>query len=91
MLQYLNRYSIAVLKGLSKFELRRVGGVVNATPFERMGTPTREEVGWVDVYETVGDPMMQASLTRGAILWLIVNWLSKIKVFVRFAAPREIL
>ncbi|KIM79132.1 hypothetical protein PILCRDRAFT_823711 [Piloderma croceum F 1598] len=52
-LQYLNSHSIAVLKVPSKFELRRVCRVVNATPVERIGTPTPEEVGWVDVYETV--------------------------------------
>lgn len=43
---------IAVLKVLSKFELRRVCRVVNATPLARMGAPTPEEAGYVDVFET---------------------------------------
>ncbi|KIM76334.1 hypothetical protein PILCRDRAFT_12926 [Piloderma croceum F 1598] len=59
-LHYLNHHSIAVLKVPSKFDLRRLCRVVNATPLERMGMPTPEEAGWVDVYETVelnGDSM----------------------------------
>jgi T-complex protein 1 subunit theta len=79
-LQYLNRHSIAVLKVPSKSELRRICRVVNATPVERMGTLTPEEVGWVDVYETVefdgdhmtvlrqlvaGDPGFEKSGKRG--------------------------
>ncbi|OAX35707.1 T-complex protein 1 [Rhizopogon vinicolor AM-OR11-026] len=51
-LHYLNRFNIAVLKVLSKFELRRVARVVNATPLARMGAPTPEEAGYVDVFET---------------------------------------
>jgi chaperonin GroEL (HSP60 family) len=51
-LQYLNSHSIAVLKVLSKFELRRLCRVIDAIPLDRMGMPTSEEVGWVDVYET---------------------------------------
>ncbi|OJA15597.1 hypothetical protein AZE42_13277, partial [Rhizopogon vesiculosus] len=47
-LHYLNRFNIAVLKVLSKFELRRVARVVNATPLARMGAPTPEEAGYVD-------------------------------------------
>jgi len=46
-LQYLNSHSIAVLEVPSKFDLRRVCCVVDATPVERMGTPTPEEVGWL--------------------------------------------
>jgi T-complex protein 1 subunit theta len=53
VLHYLNHHSIAVLKVPSKFELRRLCRVVNVTPLERMGTPTPEEAGWVNVYETV--------------------------------------
>ncbi|TFK42394.1 chaperonin Cpn60/TCP-1 family [Crucibulum laeve] len=51
-LHYLNRFNIAVLKVLSKFELRRLCRVVNATPLARMGAPTPEEAGYVDVFET---------------------------------------
>ncbi|KAJ3495592.1 hypothetical protein NLJ89_g10601 [Agrocybe chaxingu] len=52
-LHYLNRFDIAVLKVLSKFELRRLCRVVNATPLARVGAPTPEEAGFVDVFETV--------------------------------------
>ncbi|KIK54634.1 hypothetical protein GYMLUDRAFT_76964 [Collybiopsis luxurians FD-317 M1] len=52
-LHYLNRFNIAVLKVLSKFDLRRVCRVVNATPLARIGAPTPEEAGFVDVFETV--------------------------------------
>ncbi|KXN86021.1 putative T-complex protein 1 subunit theta [Leucoagaricus sp. SymC.cos] len=51
-LHYLNRMGIAVLKVLSKFDLRRLCRVVNATPLARMGAPTPEEAGYVDVFET---------------------------------------
>ncbi|KAI0074862.1 T-complex protein 1 [Panus rudis PR-1116 ss-1] len=52
-LHYLNRFNIAVLKVLSKFDLRRLCRVVNATPLARLGAPTPEEAGMVDVFETV--------------------------------------
>jgi T-complex protein 1 subunit theta len=52
-LHYLNRMGIAVLKVLSKFDLRRLCRVVNATPLARMGAPTPEEAGFVDVFETI--------------------------------------
>jgi len=52
-LHYLNRHNIAVLKVLSKFELRRLCRVVNATPLARMGPPTPEEMGYVDIFETI--------------------------------------
>lgn len=51
-LHYLNRFNIAVLKVLSKFDLRRVARVVNATPLARVGAPTAEEAGYVDIFET---------------------------------------
>ncbi|KAK7054804.1 T-complex protein 1 subunit theta [Paramarasmius palmivorus] len=51
-LHYLNRFNIAVLKVLSKFDLRRVARVVNATPLARIGAPTPEEAGYVDIFET---------------------------------------
>lgn len=51
-LHYLDRMGIAVLKVLSKFDLRRLCRVVNATPLARLGAPTPEEMGWVDVMET---------------------------------------
>ena len=52
-LHYLNRMNIAVLKVLSKFDLRRLCRVVNATPLARMGAPTPEEAGYVDVFECI--------------------------------------
>lgn len=52
-LHYLNRMNIAVLKVLSKFDLRRLCRVVNATPLARMGAPTPEEAGFVDVFECI--------------------------------------
>ncbi|KAG5220313.1 T-complex protein [Salix suchowensis] len=52
-LHYLNRLNIAVIKVLSKFELRRLCRVVNATPLARLGAPTPEEAGFVDVFETL--------------------------------------
>lgn len=52
-LHYLNRFGIAVLRVLSKFELRRLCRVVNATPLARMGAPTPEEAGFIDVFETL--------------------------------------
>jgi chaperonin GroEL (HSP60 family) len=52
-LHYLNRFNIAVIKVLSKFDLRRVCRVVNATPLARVGAPTPEEAGFVDIFETV--------------------------------------
>jgi chaperonin GroEL (HSP60 family) len=50
-MHYLDRHQIAVLKVLSKFDLRRLCRVVNATPLARMGPPTPEEAGFVDVME----------------------------------------
>jgi chaperonin GroEL (HSP60 family) len=52
-LHYLNRMGITVLKVLSKFDLRRLCRVVNATPLARMGAPTPEEAGYVDIFETI--------------------------------------
>lgn len=52
-LHYLNRHHILVLKVLSKFELRRLCRVVSATPLARLGAPTPEEAGFVDVCETI--------------------------------------
>jgi len=52
-MHYLNRFGIAVLKVLSKFDLRRLSRVVNATPLARVGAPTPEEAGFVDVFETI--------------------------------------
>ena len=51
-LHYLNRNQILVLKVLSKFDLRRLCRVVQATPLARLGAPTAEEAGYVDVCET---------------------------------------
>ncbi|KAI0263824.1 chaperonin Cpn60/TCP-1 family [Gloeopeniophorella convolvens] len=52
-LHYLNRNGILVLKVLSKFDLRRLCRVVQATPLARLGAPTPEEAGYVDVCETI--------------------------------------
>lgn len=52
-MHYLNRFNIAVLKVLSKFELRRLCRVVNAVPLARVGAPTPEEAGFVDIFETI--------------------------------------
>lgn len=49
---YLDRYGILTLKVPSKFDLRRVCRVCGATPLPRLGAPTPEEVGTVDVIET---------------------------------------
>jgi T-complex protein 1 subunit theta len=52
-LHYLNRYNILVIKILSKFELRRLCRVVGATPLARLGAPMPDEMGSIDVVETM--------------------------------------
>lgn len=52
-MHYLNRYNILVIKIQSKFELRRVCRVVSATPLARLGAPMPDEMGSVDVVETM--------------------------------------
>ncbi|MCJ1251690.1 T-complex protein 1 subunit theta [Trapelia coarctata] len=52
-LHYLNRYGILLIKVLSKFELRRLCRVVSATPLARLGAPMPDEMGSVDVVETL--------------------------------------
>ncbi|KAF3144632.1 T-complex protein 1 subunit theta [Orbilia oligospora] len=52
-LHYLNRYDILVIKVLSKFELRRICRVIGATPLARLGAPMPDEMGKVDVVETL--------------------------------------
>ena len=52
-LHYLNRYGILVVKVLSKFELRRLCRVVGATPLARLGAPMPDEMGKVDIVETL--------------------------------------
>ncbi|KAK1828454.1 chaperonin Cpn60/TCP-1 family [Podospora conica] len=52
-LHYLNRYGILVIKILSKFELRRICRVVGATPLARFGAPMPDEMGNIDVVETM--------------------------------------
>ncbi|KAI9826400.1 MAG: T-complex protein 1 subunit theta [Thelocarpon impressellum] len=52
-LHYLNRFGILVIKVLSKFELRRLCRVVGATPLARLGAPMPDEMGGVDVVETL--------------------------------------
>ncbi|KAF1941938.1 T-complex protein 1 [Clathrospora elynae] len=52
-LHYLNRYNIFVIKVLSKFELRRLCRVVGATPLARLGAPMPDEMGTIDIVETM--------------------------------------
>jgi T-complex protein 1 subunit theta len=52
-LHYLNRYNILVIKVLSKFELRRLCRVVGATPLARLGAPMPDEMGTIDIVETM--------------------------------------
>ena len=52
-MHYLNWHNIAVLKVLSKFDLWRLCHVVSATPLARIGAPTPEEAGYIDVFETI--------------------------------------
>lgn len=78
-LHYLNRYKILVIKILSKFELRRLCRVVGATPLARLGAPMPDEMGSVDIIETIeigGDRVTvfrqeeAATITRTATLVL---------------------
>ncbi len=52
-LHYLNRYNILIVKILSKFELRRLCRVVGATPLARLGAPMPDEMGSIDIVETL--------------------------------------
>jgi T-complex protein 1 subunit theta len=52
-LHYFNRSQILVLKVLSKFDLRRLCHVVQATPLARLGTPTPDEAGYVNICQTI--------------------------------------
>ncbi|KAK1769371.1 t-complex protein 1 subunit theta [Phialemonium atrogriseum] len=52
-MHYLNRYGILVIKVLSKFELRRICRVVGATPLARLGAPMPDEMGSIDIVETL--------------------------------------
>lgn len=52
-LHYLNRFGILVIKILSKFELRRLCRVIGATPLARLGAPMPDEMGNVDIVETL--------------------------------------
>lgn len=52
-LHYLNRFNILVVKVLSKFELRRLCRVIGATPLARLGAPMPDEMGSIDVVETL--------------------------------------
>ncbi|KAJ2905589.1 putative T-complex protein 1 [Zalerion maritima] len=52
-MHYFNRYGILVIKILSKFELRRACRVVGATPLVRLGAPMPDEMGNIDVVETL--------------------------------------
>ncbi|GAB7364315.1 hypothetical protein MBLNU230_g4860t1 [Neophaeotheca triangularis] len=52
-MHYLNRFGILVIKILSKFELRRLCSVLGATPLARLGAPMPEEMGNIEVVETL--------------------------------------
>lgn len=52
-MHYLNRFGILCIRILSKFELRRVCRVVGATPLARLGAPMPDEMGSIDVVETL--------------------------------------
>lgn len=52
-LHYMNRMGLIALKVPSKFDLRRLCRVVGATPLARVGAPLPEEMGTVDVVETI--------------------------------------
>ncbi|KAF4121349.1 T-complex protein 1 subunit theta [Geosmithia morbida] len=76
-LHYLNRYGILAIRILSKFELRRVCRVVGATPLARLGAPMPDEMGSIDVVETLeigGDRVtvfrQETDVTRTATLVL---------------------
>ncbi|KAG1852885.1 hypothetical protein DFJ58DRAFT_914320 [Suillus subalutaceus] len=48
---YLNHFNITIFKVLSKFDLRRIARVANATPLACISAPTLEEAGYVDILE----------------------------------------
>ncbi|KAJ3110224.1 T-complex protein 1 subunit theta [Phlyctochytrium bullatum] len=52
-LHFLNRFNLLAVKVLSKFDLRRLCKVTQATALTRLGVPTPEEMGYCDVVETV--------------------------------------
>ncbi|TPX36943.1 hypothetical protein SmJEL517_g00970 [Synchytrium microbalum] len=52
-MHFMNRLNLVVLKVPSKFDLRRLCRATNATALTRLGPPTAEEMGYVDVCETV--------------------------------------
>lgn len=56
-LHYLNKYNLMVVRLPSKFDVRRVCKIVNATPLPKMCTPTPEDLGLCDlVYvDEIGD------------------------------------
>lgn len=51
-LHYFDKYGILVLKVPSKFDIRRICQVCGATPMPRLGAPTPEEMGSIDIIET---------------------------------------
>ena len=52
-MHYLNRAGILVIKILSKFELSRLCRVVGASPLARLGAPMPDEMGNIDIVETI--------------------------------------
>lgn len=52
-MHFCSRYGLMVLKILSKFELQRLCRVTGATAMTRLGAPIAEEMGHVDVCETI--------------------------------------
>ncbi|PRT53737.1 T-complex protein 1 subunit theta [Wickerhamiella sorbophila] len=51
-LHYLNRYGVLVFKVGSKFDLQRLCRVTGAAPIPRLGAPTADELGLIDLIET---------------------------------------
>lgn len=51
-LHYLNRYGVLVFKIGSKFDLQRLCRVTGAAPIPRLGAPTADELGVIDLVET---------------------------------------
>ncbi|EHL00448.1 putative T-complex protein 1 subunit theta [Glarea lozoyensis 74030] len=52
-MHYLNRFGILVIRILSKYDRMRLCRVVGATPLARLGAPMPDEMGTIDVVETL--------------------------------------
>jgi T-complex protein 1 subunit theta len=45
---FFEKYKIMAIKIMSKWELKRIGKAVGATPIVKLTTPSPEEMGYVD-------------------------------------------